>query len=447
MLEGNFKVRMTSDFNTSGWWPIRSQDPSETQATKQTPNARSTGDSIDPNQKESADDKFLKASSLLKLPKGTKACVVTLRSEPGAGTEMCHIVARKKNTGPFKLSYFEFLWGIEYKEFCVDTSRNLMRLSANLHRAFDEDSWALLPIDDKVLSSMRLHYEEWKILGPEMSQKQYEHHIFKKSTIYGKRKAFRYVLLPLASPRFHMPVLRCRPPLVVPQTAADMHIFPYNTLPELILHVEPHYVIWNLGEKFKRQGLTSKYIAEDPALTPLRPYANALRVCLEIFEMWYGFKTPEWFYDNDDDDDDDSDDSDGDNNNNNNELDPNAGSPSRGTRAQKRKRPTRTDGPGGDGSRGYTLSQHPEDELMDDIGSDDSSSRQDDDKDDFMESEEDFSNRIDGWRGEVAIFNESSGLEGSGLDMVVIPPCGNDFAASKLNDFESHGAQGAAEVI
>ncbi|KAJ3498261.1 hypothetical protein NLJ89_g10239 [Agrocybe chaxingu] len=84
---------------------------------------------------------------------------------------------------------------------------------------------------------------------------------------------------------------------------------------------------------------------------------------------------------------------------------------------------------------------------MDDVGSDDSSSRQDDDKDDFMESEEDFSNRIDGWRGEVAIFNESSDVEGSGLDMAVIPPCGGDFAASKLNDFKGRSAQGVAEVI
>ncbi|KAJ3494295.1 hypothetical protein NLJ89_g10839 [Agrocybe chaxingu] len=187
--------------------------PKRLKQLKQTSNARSTGDSIDSNQKESADEKFLKASSLLKLPKGTKACVITLQSEPGTGTEMCHIVARKKNTGPFRLSHFEFLWGIEYKEFCVDTSRNLMRLSANLHRAFNEDSWALLPIDDKVLSCMRVHYEERKILGPEMTQKQYERHIFKQvriritqqtaidsfSTVYGLRKE-KGIPICLASP-------------------------------------------------------------------------------------------------------------------------------------------------------------------------------------------------------------------------------------------------------
>ncbi|KAJ3483273.1 hypothetical protein NLJ89_g12076 [Agrocybe chaxingu] len=248
--------------------------PKRLKQLKQTPNARSTGDSIDSNQKKSADDRFLKANSLLKLPKCTKACAVTLQSEPGAGTEMCHIVARNKNTGPFRLSHFEFLWGIEYKEFCVDTSRNVC-VSANLHRAFDEDSWALLPYDIGILSTMRLHYDSRTQNDPETS------------TLYGKRKAFRYVLLPLSSPRFHMPILRLRPPFVVPQTAADMHIFPYDTLPVLILHIEPHFVIWNLGEIFKRQGLTSKYIAGDPVLTPLRKYDTALRDCLEIFEMWY----------------------------------------------------------------------------------------------------------------------------------------------------------------
>ncbi|CAA7267129.1 unnamed protein product [Cyclocybe aegerita] len=363
-------------------------------ADNKTPKARSVTASASSSQKGRADTKALAANPPLNLPPGIdRACAITLRFGPAAGTQTCHVVARKKDMGPL-----EFLWGMGHKEFDVDTSTNLLRLSPELHQTFDEGYWALLPMDFEILSSMQLFYESWPTCT-EVTEDSYKD--FQKVSHYGNRKGFLYAFLPLSRPkRFSMPIVRLKSPLLDPPSAADLFFFPHANFPVLTLDIEPHYVIWNLGQKFKARGLLPTYISNDPDLVgPLAKYNSPLKLSLEIFAMWDKLQTPTWFINKGPDV----------------KLPPNAadGPSEYGTRSKKRRRTgggggaDGGDGDGASGSSGCNAQENVEGELKEEgVGPDDSSSQQhisdstdessDELEDDFMETQEAFSNRIHG---------------------------------------------------
>ncbi|KAJ3503445.1 hypothetical protein NLJ89_g8428 [Agrocybe chaxingu] len=422
-------------------------------ADNQIPKARSVTASASSSQKGRADTEALAANPSLNLPPGIDtACAITLRFGPAAGTETCHI-----------LNFLEFLWGMGHKEFDVDTSTNLLWLSSGLHHTFDEGYWALLPMDFEILSSMQLFYESWRTCT-EMTEDSYKrfqkvesilHNNIRlthsvKASHYGNRKGFLYAFLPLSRPkRFSMPIVRLKSPLLDPPSAADLFFFPYANFPILTLHIEPHYVIWNLGQKFKARGLLPTYISNDPDLVgPLAKYNSPLKLSLEIFAMWDKLQTPTWFI--------------------NKGPDvmppPNAadGPSEHGTRSKKRRRTGGGGGAdggddggggggGGDGTSGPSgcnAQENVDGELNEEVvGPDDSSSQQhvsdstdessDELKDDFMETQEAFSNRIHGWCGDVMIYNGKDDQASLGSVMALDLPGDANLTPSKLGVLEN----------
>jgi hypothetical protein len=200
-------------------------------------------------------------------------CMLSNEREPSCSVEVCHLLARA--TKPGILTALEYFWGMQYWSLDVDSSKNLCFQMRTLHTAFDNHYWFLVPSLDIMIKLAEFKRE------PNIPI----------TSVYGTTEVFTYTIVPLEIMqevvihyRSYEPDVRLdsgRPHLTP-------HYWPYNTLPTLESHIQPHFVVCNAGEKLARiigsvgflDKVASVFESKDQG-------AQTLLQCSSLYSAWY----------------------------------------------------------------------------------------------------------------------------------------------------------------
>lgn len=229
-----------------------SHDPTYTPPRK--PFRRNTQYSIYASRKhytapEGASDEAKKRARV-EDPHGGK-CLLTLNFSPESTVDACHLLAQKERRNRVLLMRLEWMWSQGYMTLHVDEPWNLFFLDPNLHRLFDSSIWAMLPCPNLVAQLVaRLSFSPDDL--PDIVE------------VYGQQRFFEYRMICLATNmtcicRLNRPGRTKRP---AAQTKMQRHSHPFNTLPPLISHVLPHFVIVNTGAKLEKLQKLEKHMVK-----------------------------------------------------------------------------------------------------------------------------------------------------------------------------------------
>ncbi|KIJ97491.1 hypothetical protein K443DRAFT_681518 [Laccaria amethystina LaAM-08-1] len=133
------------------------------------------------------------------------------------------------------ISKLERSWNVKSGTLNSNTRRNIFRLSAKLHRLFDEEKWLLLP-ETKIVDQ---YYEHYREAG------------YADEFPVIKDLSFNYTLV--AHPDMRQVAIHRRVEGVDINTpgAFKTFIYPFDTFPVIVSHVHPCFVICNSGQKLK----------------------------------------------------------------------------------------------------------------------------------------------------------------------------------------------------
>ncbi|KAG6848481.1 hypothetical protein H0H93_016645, partial [Arthromyces matolae] len=153
-----------------------------------------------------------------------------------------------------------------------------MYLTPQLCRMFDEDLWALLPLDCSLLES--IFDDDYTIDKP-------------IETAYDGQSVFKYVFVPL--PGFDTSFIIRR--LDAAGTSFEEHHFPYTSMPILHLQVQPQYAVFDLYRKIiKHEGNVTTSIRKEEGYRPyFLQYYEADSVCRGMYDMWITWNVPPTF--------------------------------------------------------------------------------------------------------------------------------------------------------
>ncbi|KAG1741744.1 hypothetical protein EDD22DRAFT_959001 [Suillus occidentalis] len=165
-------------------------------------------------------------------------CLVT-QKDSAAMLQISHVVQRssKKND----LTLYEYCLGLDYRHFHVDSRRNLLYLSSEIHSSFDANEWILLPnvsTLDEVKGHIAAVIESRNGPTPNIVSSYQLKWTLKSRTTY------TFVTLGCKETFF-----RARD--------ISLHHYPYSDLPLLESHVSPPLAVINAGPKCKREDVES----------------------------------------------------------------------------------------------------------------------------------------------------------------------------------------------
>ncbi|KDN35541.1 hypothetical protein RSAG8_11498, partial [Rhizoctonia solani AG-8 WAC10335] len=198
-------------------------------------------------------------------------CLVTRAPEP---YEVCHIIPKatpfltlfllerswdpRSCTDKEALAIPHNLGAKDYFYINVNTTRNLIYLTPNMHTLFDKNKWALVPTAD-IMD---------KIMYRQLTSRRHGFHMYPE----GRDYTFNFVPLDYA--------------LTFLQFGSDnhpvaSHVHPFADLPIIRSHIHPYFAICNTGHKAAALGVDGIESLLIPANFKL-----ALVQCAEVYKRW-----------------------------------------------------------------------------------------------------------------------------------------------------------------
>ncbi|PPQ80315.1 hypothetical protein CVT24_000414 [Panaeolus cyanescens] len=136
---------------------------------------------------------------------------------------LAHVLRRELSLDESLLDSLEWHWGLKKGTINLDTHRNTFFLGASLYELYRQNKWVLLP-EDEVLD--RYVYDDGEAVVRE------DFPVFQEKT-------FRYRFVPL----FDMDDIYLARQSSDSPSQVDIHEYPFDTLPLLISHVHPMFVL------------------------------------------------------------------------------------------------------------------------------------------------------------------------------------------------------------
>ncbi|KAF8599408.1 hypothetical protein BDV93DRAFT_609260 [Ceratobasidium sp. AG-I] len=186
-------------------------------------------------------------------------CIITLATRP---VEVCHVLSQ---TAPPQMTWkLEMMWGMEFGTLDLHTIRNMTCLTANMHRMFDENDWALVP---------KLDFLE-KILLTKQSP-----NAITRFATYASSQSIDYHFVPFRN--FPEALIR----FDQHEESFQVYRSPFDNFPNVMSHVHPFFVICNAAQKeIYHRDLDLK---NGDMPTGLRnTYAQQLDACVVIYKDW-----------------------------------------------------------------------------------------------------------------------------------------------------------------
>ncbi|KAJ7232908.1 hypothetical protein C8J57DRAFT_1578435 [Mycena rebaudengoi] len=148
------------------------------------------------------------------------------------GRSQASSVDRRAKEKLATLTNLEFSCGLQWKQFHIDTTRNLLYLRVDLHRSFDKNGWILLP-DADVLQSISQHMND-------PQRRTYKQVLL--------RRQYTYRIIPLQLSRDNISVFRR-----VSSASEDPQYETINLMAPLTVesHINPFFAIANAGPKIE----------------------------------------------------------------------------------------------------------------------------------------------------------------------------------------------------
>jgi len=167
-------------------------------------------------------------------------------------------------------------------------------LTSGLHASFDRGSWALVPLDHRYLDELDKFFDKkgnWR-KGPRDDTRM--------KRFYNGAKSFQYTLLALPhDDGMSNPLFRS---WTTPTSASELapHFFPYDTLPVIHSHIQPHFVVYNLGTKLCGLDWLNVFLFDD-RYRPLKSQHPTLFTCIQwsmnLYREWTREQPPSSFID------------------------------------------------------------------------------------------------------------------------------------------------------
>ncbi|KAF9008224.1 hypothetical protein BDQ17DRAFT_1422298 [Cyathus striatus] len=168
-------------------------------------------------------------------------CLVENTSS-NCGIEYCRMIPKSMiRTNPSFLDSLEFAWDIQKGTLDLDSRSNIFAVGISLSKIFRRAQWILLPDKDTV----QTYYENLDSNFPKI-----------------KSECFVYRMFPVQRMD---DVILTRQNVIATPLSEDMvttHVFPFDTLPDLVSHVHPMFVIVRAGYVLVK----TKYPLKDPLL-------------------------------------------------------------------------------------------------------------------------------------------------------------------------------------
>lgn len=178
----------------------------------------------------------------------TRHCLVT-QIDSKNWLQVAHVVPRKCHKDD--LMNYEYCLGLEYNQFHVDSRRNLLSLSQDMHRSFDSNEWFLLP-DAHTLEEVRGHITAVMELrnGPTPNI------VPSYQTKWALKSGTGYTFVAIScSESFYR------------KFDGVLHHYPYPELPPLNCHVSPPLTVINAGRKFNKDMIDRIVLGRYPQQT------------------------------------------------------------------------------------------------------------------------------------------------------------------------------------
>ncbi|THH16200.1 hypothetical protein EW146_g4400 [Bondarzewia mesenterica] len=236
-----------------------------------------SGGSMHDGRKQQGGTKAKAKAVTKELDPNDGRCLLTGSLGSETAIEVCHLIAQADVHKDYLL---EYAWGLKYRKLNLDEPRNLLHLRSDWHRLFDNERWALLP-SRNVVNHISLNHKP----GQDIRR------------LYDNQKFFEYHLLPLSPQIAEI----CR--FDWHNKAQKLHTcytYPFDKFPVLQSHVEPHFVIWNTGQKLATLGETRMpgIALEVGSRTPGCGEADTtylLIALIELYQFWSGLDVPPKF--------------------------------------------------------------------------------------------------------------------------------------------------------
>ncbi|CAE6503833.1 unnamed protein product [Rhizoctonia solani] len=210
-------------------------------------------------------------TALAKASPEGQLCVITRRK---SHVECARIL--RPTTKSDELKKLEFSWGCKPGKLDLDDAENMIWLSPELHRCFDSRHWALVP-------SLELLDDVQKKVSATIWRRAHTH--FKKK-YPSERREYSYVQLEAGEepiPRFDATV----------PGGATLHQSPFTTLPPILSHIHPYFVISNVAQKDIKlhPEPESESDEELPGYATLqgdegKSMLERIRRCRTIYQLW-----------------------------------------------------------------------------------------------------------------------------------------------------------------
>ncbi|PPQ84519.1 hypothetical protein CVT24_006635 [Panaeolus cyanescens] len=160
-------------------------------------------------------------------PNGQRCLIENCSND--CAVELAHVVDRELSLDEGLLGSLEWHWGLKKGTLNLDTHRNIFFLGASLYKLYRQMKWVLVPEDiDGVLE--RYFYDE------DQAHDRKEFPVFQEKT-------FKYRFVPL----FDMEDIYIARQSSDSPSQVDIHEYPFDTMPLLISHIHPTFVLMHLS--------------------------------------------------------------------------------------------------------------------------------------------------------------------------------------------------------
>ncbi|KAJ8495497.1 hypothetical protein ONZ45_g12820 [Pleurotus djamor] len=208
--------------------------------------------------------------------------------------QFSHTIA--KSVDDLTLTKLEWAWNMDYYTLNLDSSKNLQPLTTPLHSFLDKgtDSWFWLPADPNLMDRLYAIYIVSPASPPRRTLK----------AEYKKKKTFDYDLIALKGMEYAWDIQQYLDSYTSKSVAirqSPMHGYPFDELPTYRLHLYPHLVIFNAGQKLDRffpdnpSPSVEEFIAKFPFLNIFQSRAFLMQQCLALYRFWMSLSPPPSF--------------------------------------------------------------------------------------------------------------------------------------------------------
>ncbi|EUC56382.1 HNH endonuclease [Rhizoctonia solani AG-3 Rhs1AP] len=212
-------------------------------------------------------------------PEGTQ-CIITRHK---SHVECSHILRRASKSSD--LTNLEHWWGCQPHTLNLDVPENLIWLSPDMHRCFNRGHWALVP-------SLELLRHIWDTTGRDIGRNVYTHFTRRYPNT---NRQYTYVSFRAGEE----PITRFDESHETAPSRGTLHHSPFFTLPSILSHVHPYFVICNVAINDIKHCPEPNRPEPEPELesveVPLEGYETLngheellerVRMCRRIYLLW-----------------------------------------------------------------------------------------------------------------------------------------------------------------